>query len=268
MNVFCAVLLRNDSLKTKKSQDIKMSDVEAKKRKLPEWLKRSSQSDIVQTLSVDYASLSMDKPGRTLPSSFYEGFNDAKLPLLKYNGRIIYCLHKDECNFICDSLITSAQEETVMGFDMEWRVSFIKCGGSRKTALIQLCASEDTCYLFHLSRMSGFPSALKLLLENDKILKTGVGIISDIGKLSKEFDVNPRGLVDLSVLANQQLNSNENWSLTGLVMNLFKQQLNKDHNIRCSNWEVTPLSKEQHVCCNRCICWIDGLQKSEVNKIE
>jgi hypothetical protein len=43
---------------------------------------------------------------------------------------------------------------------------------------------------------------------------------SDVGKLSKEFDVIPRGLIDLSILANQQLNSNENWSLTGLVMNL------------------------------------------------
>lgn len=43
----------------------------------------------------------------------------------------------------------------MIGFDMEWRVSFIKGGGSRKTALIQLCAPEDTCYLFHLSRMSG-----------------------------------------------------------------------------------------------------------------
>ncbi|KAK3751159.1 hypothetical protein QZH41_015484 [Actinostola sp. cb2023] len=189
----------------------------------------------------------MIPPGRQLPSSFYEGFSDAKLPFLKYTGRITYCHHRDECNFICDSLMTSEKEEKVMGFDMEWRVMFVKGGGSRKTALLQLCPTEDTCYLFQLSRMTGFPGALKSLLEDEKILKTGVGIqrfvvkpffLSDIEKLSREFDVNP-------ILANEKLKSNENWRLTGLVMNLFRHQLNKDNNIRCSNWETTPLSHEQ-----------------------
>ena len=36
---------------------------------------------------------------------------------------------------------------------MEWKVTFSK--DMRKTALIQLCPSQDTCYLFHIVMMNG-----------------------------------------------------------------------------------------------------------------
>jgi hypothetical protein len=41
------------------------------------------------------------------------------------------------------------QEEMVLGFDMEWPIDFK--AGSGKTALIQICAEEQTCFLFHVS---------------------------------------------------------------------------------------------------------------------
>ncbi|XP_032241069.1 Werner syndrome ATP-dependent helicase homolog isoform X3 [Nematostella vectensis] len=94
---------------------------------------------------------------------------------------------------------------------------------------------------------SGFPVMLKAILEDETIVKVGVGINSDVDKISREYDVYPRGIVDLSALANTKLKSHENWSLSGLTMHLFKQQLNKDPAIRCSNCEAIPLTREQQL---------------------
>ncbi|EDO43578.1 predicted protein, partial [Nematostella vectensis] len=201
---------------------------------------------------------------------FFEVFSDSKLPLLQYRGMMSYSTHKDECNFICDQLISS-DNKPVMGFDMEWRVAFASGGGSRKTSLIQLCSSESTCYLFQLSSMALLlkkPSQLNYtILEDETIVKVGVGINSDVDKISREYDVYPRGIVDLSALANTKLKSHENWSLSGLTMHLFKQQLNKDPAIRCSNCEAIPLTREQQLYAamdayvSTYITGVDGKQK-------
>ena len=42
----------------------------------------------------------------------------------------------------------------IVGFDMEWPVTY-KVGSESKTALIQLCTSSSTCYLFHIAYMDG-----------------------------------------------------------------------------------------------------------------
>ena len=52
---------------------------------------------------------------------------------------------------ICDNLITEIEKYdkiVPIGFDLEWPFSFQT--GSGKTALAQICFSENICYLLHI----------------------------------------------------------------------------------------------------------------------
>ena len=43
---------------------------------------------------------------------------------------------------------------------------------------------------------------------------------SDMQKIKKDFDINAKGYLELSDLANTKLKSSEKWGLKGLTMNL------------------------------------------------
>lgn len=166
---------------------------------------------------------------------------ESGLPRINFPGQWYYCTREDDCNFICSKL--RAEKVAVVGFDMEWKVTF--SNDLRKTALIQLCPSEDICYLFHIAMMNGFPSELKLILESDITMKVGVGINCDMQKLKKDFDIEAKGYLDLSDIANKSFKCNEKWSLNGLTMHIFKHRITKDTKVRCSDWENFPLSQTQ-----------------------
>jgi len=177
-------------------------------------------------------------------SSFTKENVNIGVPYLKYPGKIVYCYNKDECNFICEEInIHSVDCGSVFGFDIEWKVSYQK-SDYRLTALLQLC-NEHTCYLFHLAVMNGFPSELKILLESNNIVKVGVGIKGDIDRMVVDYNVKINNGIDLSTLANEMLTVNEKWSLNGLLMNQLHLQISKDKIVRCSDWEVYPLSCDQ-----------------------
>ncbi|XP_023707541.1 Werner Syndrome-like exonuclease isoform X3 [Cryptotermes secundus] len=97
-------------------------------------------------------------------------------PNLSFMGTVHYCRTEKECGRACESLMkqVETQEELVIGFDMEWPVHFKT--GSGKTALIQICAEEQTCYLFHVSCMRSLPEAFVHLLKHPKFKLVGVNI--------------------------------------------------------------------------------------------
>lgn len=55
---------------------------------------------------------------------------------------------------LCVSSRSGLASGSAVGFDLEWPPSFTK-GKTKKVAVVQLCASEEKCYLFHISSMSG-----------------------------------------------------------------------------------------------------------------
>lgn len=71
-----------------------------------------------------------------------------------------------------------AQEKTPyripIAFDMEWPFSFKT--GPGKTAVIQLCANIDTCYVFHVSELTKLPLALVKILTHDGVCLHGVNV--------------------------------------------------------------------------------------------
>ncbi|XP_025071723.1 Werner syndrome ATP-dependent helicase isoform X2 [Alligator sinensis] len=93
--------------------------------------------------------------------------------------------------------------------------------------------------------MSGFPTGLKRLLEDETIKKVGVGIEGDQWKLMSDFEIKLKSFVELADVANEKLKCKEIWSLNGLVKHLFSKQLLKDKSVRCGNWEDVPLSDDQ-----------------------
>ena len=58
-------------------------------------------------------------------------------------------------------------------------------------------ACHHICLLFHVSRC-GVPPALRALLEDQHVIKTGVGIGNDAKKLRKDFGVELGGVVSIA----------------------------------------------------------------------
>uniref|UniRef100_A0A8C0IFL0 Bifunctional 3'-5' exonuclease/ATP-dependent helicase WRN n=1 Tax=Bubo bubo TaxID=30461 RepID=A0A8C0IFL0_BUBBB len=166
------------------------------------------------------------------------------LPFLEFCGSVVYSYEASDCSLISEDIRQSLSDGAAIGFDMEWPPSYTK-GKMAKIAVIQICVTEEKCYLFHISSMAGFPKGLKRLLEDETIKKVGVGIEGDQWKLMSDFEIKLKSFVELADVANEKLKCKEIWSLNGLVKHLFGKQLLKDKSVRCSNWEEFPLNEEQ-----------------------
>ncbi|NXN13889.1 WRN helicase, partial [Indicator maculatus] len=166
------------------------------------------------------------------------------LPFLEFCGSVVYSHEASDCSLISEDIRQSLSPGAAVGFDIEWPPSYTK-GKMAKVAVIQICVTEEKCYLFHISSMAGFPKGLKRLLEDETIKKVGVGIEGDQWKLMSDFEIKLKSFVELADVANEKLKCKEIWSLNGLVKHLFGKQLLKDNSVRCSNWEEFPLNEEQ-----------------------
>ncbi|NXI73786.1 WRN helicase, partial [Anseranas semipalmata] len=166
------------------------------------------------------------------------------LPFLEFCGSIVYSYEASDCSLLSEDIRRTLSDGAAVGFDIEWPPSYTK-GKMAKIAVIQMCVTEEKCYLFHVSSMSGFPKGLKRLLEDETIKKVGVGIEGDQWKLMSDFEIKLKSFVELADVANEKLKCKEIWSLNGLVKHLFGKQLLKDKSVRCSNWEKFPLDEEQ-----------------------
>ncbi|XP_058644644.1 bifunctional 3'-5' exonuclease/ATP-dependent helicase WRN isoform X2 [Onychostoma macrolepis] len=187
----------------------------------------------------------MNKPQEEhTPGPYKKSILEDDLPYLEFGGTVIYSQERHDCSFLSEDLRSGLASDSVVGFDLEWPPSFTK-GKTKKVAVVQLCASEEKCYLFHISSMSGFPPGLKILLEDENIKKVGVGIEGDKWKLLSDYDIKLKNIVELSDQANKTLKCCEKWSLDGLVKHLLKKQLFKDKLVRCSHWDDYGLTEDQ-----------------------
>ncbi|XP_074761361.1 bifunctional 3'-5' exonuclease/ATP-dependent helicase WRN isoform X1 [Athene noctua] len=197
--------------------------------KYPQWMLTQNQEGVLD-----------DKKKSTVQRSVLED----GLPFLEFCGSIVYSYEASDCSLISEDIRQSLSDGAAVGFDMEWPPSYTK-GKMAKIAVIQICVTEEKCYLFHISSMAGFPKGLRRLLEDETITKVGVGIEGDQWKLMSDFEIKLKSFVELADVANEKLKCKEIWSLNGLVKHLFGKQLLKDKSVRCSNWEEFPLNEEQ-----------------------
>jgi exonuclease 3'-5' domain-containing protein 2 len=115
----------------------------------------------------------------------------------------------------------------------------------RKVALIQLCSPQGLCALIRVCKFSKIPLELRKLLEDPDIIKTGVTPNSDAKLLLEDYSISMNGTFDLRFLAVLTHHRNNATGLGRLSKSILDIELDKDWRVRCSDWEIEPLSGPQ-----------------------
>jgi len=129
-------------------------------------------------------------------------------------------------------------KQKILGFDIECKPNF-KRGPNNPPALLQI-ATADQAFLFRLFPVMKL-GPLKRILEDPKIIKTGVAIKDDVYNLKKIEEFEAGGFEDLAPLA-QSLEI-EQTGLRNLTAIFFSHRLSKSAQL--SNWQKSPLSNSQ-----------------------
>lgn len=157
-----------------------------------------------------------------------------ELPAFNHPGRYVLIETIPEALKAIEDL----KKATHIGFDTETRPSFKK-GEFYHVALLQL-ATLECCYLFRLTKVS-FSDSLVSILEDENIVKVGVGIRDDVIGLQKLHPFTPRGFLDLS--EKTRISRSISLSLRSLCGMYLGQRLLKGAKI--TNWEAPVLTDAQ-----------------------
>ncbi|MCB0487564.1 MAG: 3'-5' exonuclease [Cyclobacteriaceae bacterium] len=134
--------------------------------------------------------------------------------------------------------VSELGDHEIIGFDTETRPSFTK--GQRYSVSLLQMAIPKKVFLIRLNH-TGLTDELRSLLENDEILKAGVGIRDDIKALQKLNSFSPDGFVELATIAkNAGIEVESVKKLAGLVLGF---RISKS--AQTSNWEATNFTDKQ-----------------------
>lgn len=161
-----------------------------------------------------------------------EAIND--LPLAKYESATTVVSTPEDVAAAVEKLST----QDVLGFDTETRPAFKK--GQRFLPSVLQLGGDGFVYLFMLKN-TGLPAELIDLLENRKILKTGVAIQYDIRMLKEHQMFHAGGFLDLGDLARAW--DIPNHGLRQLAALLLEIRISKGS--QRSNWGKCPLDEKQ-----------------------
>lgn len=179
------------------------------------------------------------------------------------NRRIVIVTDKKSWDEVAPLFMREASSEGAVGFDCEW----VQVGGKRRpVALLQLASCSGLCVLVRLSLLNdGIPDSLRAFLEDEKILKVGVGPNEDSNYLAEDYNIQVRGCVDLRHLVQRCLSlesldaesaskgqevSQGRTTAGGMGLNALAERylgrtLDKDWRVRASDWEAKMLTKRQ-----------------------
>ena len=204
--------------------------------------------DIIETESSETcrATISAPEPKRRrLPCFSYATQKVSELPLLclPVGTPIFYTRSEAETDELCAAIeLEIAAGLDLVGFDIEWHVSFAAGATQAPAAVVQL-ATGRAVHVFQVSAMPRFPSKLAQLLERGDLMKAGNNVGGDALKLRRDFDICTAGLIELGGLAAVALHYGERpWSLSDLTAEVLGCRLPKD--LRMSRWEAR-LSEEE-----------------------
>lgn len=156
------------------------------------------------------------------------------LPLKTFKGPIAVINEKK----LLPTIFEEIETHEVVGFDTETRPSFKK-GQVYKVALLQI-AIPDKVFLIRLQQTGITPEVIRFL-EEESILKTGVGVRDDIMAIHRIKKFKAGGFVDLAAMAREAgLQVESVKKLTGLLLGF---RISKSS--QTSNWEADKLTKKQ-----------------------
>ncbi|MBN3270905.1 EXD2 protein, partial [Polyodon spathula] len=136
----------------------------------------------------------------------------------------------------------------VLGIDCDWMSVKRKAG---PVVLLQMSTFSGLCVAIRLLKFQGdgqtIPRSLLDILQDDSILKAGVGCYEDACKLMRDYGITVNCTVDLRYLAMRQRRTliHNGLSLKSLAQDILNLSLDKSLQLRCSNWEAEELSQEQ-----------------------
>ncbi len=157
-----------------------------------------------------------------------------EFPLLKFEGTIHVISTPEDL----EPAVMRLRKEPLLGFDTETRPVFRK-GHFYPVALLQLSTASEA-YLFRLNHLK-LPTPLVHLLEDQNLLKLGVGLRDDIKALQHLAPFQPGGFVDLGLVAKQL--DIKNLGLRSLTAIFLKHRISKSAQV--SNWENPELTSAQ-----------------------
>lgn len=156
------------------------------------------------------------------------------LPLVRYESRTQVIDSPDDV----DAAVNELAKEDVLGFDTETRPAFKK--GQRFLPSVLQLGGDGYVYVFMLKK-TGLPPSLIQLLENRKVIKTGVAIHYDVRMLKECQQFHAGGFLDLGDLARAW--DIPNHGLRQLAAQLLDIRISKGS--QRSNWDRYPLDDKQ-----------------------
>mmetsp|Transcript_138443 Transcript_138443/g.265647 ORF Transcript_138443/g.265647 Transcript_138443/m.265647 type:complete len:514 (-) Transcript_138443:34-1575(-) len=159
---------------------------------------------------------------------YLHGRHQPLLYTLPSNTRVSVLEEADDYAEHCVEAFLSACID-VVGLDIEWASS------DRTIALVQLAAGNE-CLLMRPKFLTCMPQALRTALEDNHVLKCGVGIAQDLQLLDVQLGINVHGAVELSALAAHHDHVEHGLGLAGICRSVLGKLLPKQNHIRCSNW--------------------------------
>lgn len=158
------------------------------------------------------------------------------LPLKAFKGKIELITQPEDLG----KAFKEIKEHEVVGFDTETKPAFVK-GQVHKVALLQL-AIPNKVFLIRLN-FTGLDREITRFLEDEKIIKAGVGIRDDIKILHRLGRFQAAGFAELSVMAREfGLEVESVKKLTALLLGF---RISKG--AQTSNWEAEKLNEKQIV---------------------
>lgn len=156
------------------------------------------------------------------------------LPLKSFQGKIVLITETKDLH----KAFKEIHDHPVVGFDTETKPAFVK-GQVHKVALLQL-AIPHKVFLMRLN-FTGLGDEIIEFLENENIIKAGVGIRDDIKILHKLNRFHAGGFSELSTLAREAgLEVESVKKLTALLLGF---RISKG--AQTSNWEAANLNEKQ-----------------------
>ncbi len=156
------------------------------------------------------------------------------LPLKSFQGKIVLITETKDLH----KAFKEIHEHQLVGFDTETKPAFVK-GQVHKVALLQL-AIPHKVFLIRLN-FTGLGDEIIQFLENEKIVKAGVGIRDDIKILHRLGRFHAGGFAELSTLAREAgLEVESVKKLTALLLGF---RISKG--AQTSNWESVNLNEKQ-----------------------
>jgi ribonuclease D len=156
------------------------------------------------------------------------------LPLVAFEGPVEVISDKNNLIQAFDEI----SRYNRVGFDTETKPVFVK-GQRNKVALMQI-ATPEKVFLIRL-KATGITQEIIDFLQNENILKIGVGIRDDIKTIQVLKRFQPGGFIELTDITKQaKLEVESVKKLTGLVLGF---RISKS--AQTSNWEAEQLDSKQ-----------------------